>query len=181
MSGRLRMRQRNVFMVTIVFSLSINRSAINNSRNKLGARVRRPGKSADLSSCIFSLQLLRSFVCLDFTSVKKFYLVSPLFDFYWTVANLKKNYHISIELAFYRMTWVLYDIVCVGDLRHLTNIFNSYFLHFHRLVDQLCGMNAFRTWRIFSFEKNNDSKKVGNTDLKVSSIAKDIHVIEVVS
>lgn len=62
-----------------------------------------------------------------------------------------------------------------------SNIFNSYFLHFHRLVDQLCGMNAFRTWRIFSFEKNNNSKKVGNTDLKVSSIAKDIHVIEVVS
>lgn len=124
MSGRLRMRQRNVFMVTIVFSLSINRSAINNSCNKLGARVRRPGKSADLSSCIFSLQLLRSFVCLDFTSVKKFYLVSPLFDFYWTVANLKKNYHISIELAFYRMTWVLYDIVCVGDCCAIWRIFS---------------------------------------------------------
>lgn len=163
MSGRLRMRQRNVFMVTIVFSLSINRSAINNGLNKPGARVRRPGKSADLSSCIFSLQLLRLFVSLwlGFTWVKKSYLVSPLFDFYWTVGNLRKNYHISMELAFYRMTWVLYDIVCVSDCCAIWQIFSIVvFLHFHwPTMWYECFQNV---ENISTWKEDNDLKKIGS-------------------
>ena len=97
--------QPNVFTVTIVFSLSINRSVVNNRRNKRRTRVCvcvSTGKKCDLSPCIFSrdsrvLAAARPsspFLCLSqnayprvFASTRKS-LRLVLFSYFFFVAHI---------------------------------------------------------------------------------------------
>lgn len=77
------------------------------------------------------------------------------------------------------MTWVLYDIVCVGDCCAIWRIFSIVVFAFSLTCWPTMWYECFQNVENISIWKDDDSKKVGNTDVKVSSIAKDISVIEV--